>query len=230
MNQEEWAFAFSHAKHGHILWDGTAPDPKNPAHAYTTAWKFVNHAMYLGFFKPKNRILDLGCGNGRFGIPFSEMDVRYEGVDPVKPCIDFCRTTFRPFPHLQFHFADIYNEVFNKHGGVDPAHYRLPYDDRSFDDVICYSVFTHLQTLEVAKNYMAEVKRVLKPGGKLFCSWYRSPPNPSPDPYVGRTVYAESDILTMLQGFSCEYSYGGHTDVFYDQWALFCTRRLLRHL
>lgn len=224
MTKEQWAIIFAKAKHGHILWDGNAANPSNPVYAYTTAWDFVRHAQFLGFFKPKNRILDLGCGNGRFGIPFSEMDVFYEGIDPVKPCIDFCKEAFRDFSHLHFHFADIYNETFNQNGKIDPKNYRLPFDSYLFDDVICYSVFTHLQTVEVAAAYMREIKRVLKPGGKLFCTWYRSPPNAAPDPFVGRTVYREADIMSMLQGFHFQFTYGGHTDAFYDQWGLFCTR------
>ncbi len=224
MTKEQWMAIFAKAKHGHILWDGNAENPSSPIHAYNTAWSFVRHGEFLGMFRPNSHILDLGCGNGRFGIPFSEMDVTYEGVDPVRECIDFCREAFQDYPRLHFQFADVYNEVFNPSGTINPKNYQLPFDQHSFDDVICYSVFTHLQTVEVATAYMREIKRVIKPGGKLFCTWYRSPPNPQPDPYVGRTVYLESDIMSLLQGFTFQCTYGGHTDAYYDQWGLFCTK------
>lgn len=222
--KEKWCKVFSEAKHGHILWDGNATDPSNPQYAYDSAWDFVEQAQSLKFFQKDHRVLDLGCGNGRLAIPFSEMRVSYVGIDPVRESIAFCKKAFKNYTHLDFQFADIYNESFNPCGEISPDDYRIPFGNDHFDDVIAYSVFTHLQTLNVARNYMSEIKRTLKPGGKFFCSWYRSPPNPRPESFVGRTVYYESEIMTLLQGFTCELSYGGHTDQYYDQWGLFCTK------
>jgi SAM-dependent methyltransferase len=220
--KEEWAKIFSKACHGHILWNGNAPDPSNPIHAYDTAHNFVSHAIHLGFFNKGNHILDLGCGNGRFGICFSEMDVTYEGVEPMKECVDFCKEAFFDYPHLNFNHTPVNSPDYGLSGNVEPLNFKLNYPDSFFDDVICYSVFTHLQTLDVAKNYIKEIKRVLKPNGNLFITFYRSPPNKSADPYFGRTVFNEWDILTILNGFDCLFSYGGHTDKFYDQWGMFC--------
>lgn len=222
--KEYWSKVFAAAKHGHILWDGNDKDPTAPELAYVTAQQFIQHAKFLGFFKDKSRILDIGCGNGRFCIFFSEMNVTYDGIDPMLPCIDFCKQAFGGYPQLHFHFANIYNQDSNPKGIIQSIDYLFPFPDQSFDDVIAYSVFTHLERPEVAKHYMSEIKRVLRRNGKLFITCYRSPPNPKADPYVGRTVYLESDIMTMLNGFSFDYTYGGHTDQFYDQWGLFCTK------
>ena len=43
----------------------------------------------------------------------------------------------------------------------------LPYRDGSFDFVYAISIFTHLST-EQASAWMAEIKRVLRPGGLFF--------------------------------------------------------------
>lgn len=222
--KEEWAKVFAEAKHGHILWDGKAEDPYNPIHAYTSAFEFVDFAKSLGFFKEKDKILDLGCGNGRFAIPFSEMNVEYTGIDPMREQIDFCRLAFRDYAHLNFKHVDIKNEVFNPNGSVPPEEFQFPFPDNYLDDTICYSVFTHLQTLPIAQRYMSEVKRTLKPGGRLFVTWYRSPPDPIENNFVGRTVYHEWDIMTMMNGFSFQVTYGGHTGMFYDQWGMFCKK------
>lgn len=217
--KEEWIEKFSLAKAGHVCWDGNAKNPSDPSYAYESAYNFKKHACFLGFFKDNSKILDLGCGNGRMGIIFSEMNVQYYGIDPMLPCIQFCKNTFKEYPHLNFRHMDIWNECSNPTGKILPEKMKLPFPDGYFTDVIAYSVFTHLQTLEVAQNYISEIKRVLK--GNFFCSWYRSPPNKK-DSYVGRTVYQEKDIMNMMNGFNLLYTHGGHSDAFYDQWIMFC--------
>lgn len=223
-SKEEWTEIFRKAKHGHVLWDGNSDNPTDPALAYASAERFIGHAKYLGFFKDNNKVLDIGCGNGRFCIFLSEIKVTYHGLDPMAPCIEFCQEAFTGFPHLNFHFADIYNPHSNPTGKIQPIEYKFPFPDHHFDDIIAYSIFTHLETPEVAAHYMSEIKRMLKPKGNLFITWYRSPPNPDVDPYVGRTVYREADIMTMLNGFSFQFTHGGHTDNFYDQWVMFCKK------
>jgi ubiquinone/menaquinone biosynthesis C-methylase UbiE len=43
--------------------------------------------------------------------------------------------------------------------------YELPYDDASFDLVVCFSVFEHLREFE---RGLAQVARVLRPGGRFL--------------------------------------------------------------
>jgi SAM-dependent methyltransferase len=220
---KHWASVFARAKHGHILWDGNAENPFDPMLAHTTALDFVQFVENWGFFKKGNKILDLGCGNGRFATVFCKRDVQYTGIDPCKESIQFCQSVFGRYKQISFQFADVWNEIFNPTGSIDPSKYEIPFPNQHFDDVIVYSVFTHLQHVNVAQNYIKEVKRVLKPGGKLFCTWYRYPPTPlSQD--VARTVFAEHDIMNMMNGMEVLHTYGGHSDAFYDQWCLICAK------
>lgn len=229
-SQAEWVKIFSEAKHGHILWDGNAANPYDPKLAYEGAHRFVEQAAGFGFFQPGSRILDLGCGNCRFGIALSERDVFYEGIDPMQPCIEFCQFAYNGMERFHFQHANIFNAVSNPSGQILPENYVIPFANNQFDDLICYSVFTHLETVQVANHYMSEIKRVLKHNGRLFITCYRSPPDPVADPNINRTVYLESDIINMLYGFKIIHTYGGHTGAFYDQWALFCQRQLNRQL
>jgi SAM-dependent methyltransferase len=223
-SKSEWLELFSHAKDGHILWDGNAENPYDPIHAYNRSHQFVSHAESLGFFKSGDRVLDLGCGNGRFGIALSERHVLYEGIDPMLPCIDFCKFAFEGCSNLNFSHIDVCNDVSNPSGKVQPENFAIPFEANYFENVICYSIFTHLETLGVAQHYISEISRVLKPNGKLFITCYRSPPDPKPDININRTVYSESDIINMMNDFKFLHTYGGHSAMFYDQWAIFCQK------
>lgn len=45
----------------------------------------------------------------------------------------------------------------------------LPYDNNQFDFIYCISVFTHFN-IDLMKTWIAEVHRILKPGGKFLVS------------------------------------------------------------
>jgi SAM-dependent methyltransferase len=100
---------------------------------------------------PGCRLLDFGCGWGRFQRIWWK-DVGAEclfGCDIHEPAIALCRELGVPG-----HLDRLY------HWG------RLPYADASMDVVSAYSVFTHLS--EAAhRHWLAEIARVLRPGGIL---------------------------------------------------------------
>lgn len=227
LTKEEWVERFAEAKHGHVLWNGWAKDPYNPEHAYTSSHEFYKHARRHGFFKTGSSTLDLGCGNGRVPIALTEHAVKYVGIDPVQKSIEFCKTAFAEWPDFHFIHMDLKNESFNLEGTLDPGQLTLPFPSFCFDNVICYSVFTHLQDISVATRYIIEILRVLKSGGKLFTSWYRCPPNLL-DRFVGRTVFLERDIMNLLQDFYFNETQGGISTQYYDQWDLFCTKGKLK--
>ncbi len=100
----------------------------------------------------QSRILDFGCGWGRF-IRFFMKDVASENiygsdVDPL--AIDICKQSALPG---QF-------DVLERDG-------TLPYPDRFFDVMMAYSVFTHLPE-NVHLHWMKELARVSK-SGAIFC-------------------------------------------------------------
>ena len=124
---------------------------------------------------PTGSVLDIGCGSGRMArhfLDYIERPGRYVGMDIQKPFIEWCNE------HLggangafEFHHQDIYNGSYNPEGVTKASEYRFPFEDGSFDAVILYSVFTHLLP-EDAANYMREIARLLKPGGRCYSTWY----------------------------------------------------------
>lgn len=99
-----------------------------------------------------SNILDFGCGWGRILRIFLR-DAKWEniwGFDPWHVAIDVCKKT------------GIYSQLV-KTNLLPPVPVRSDY----FDVAYAYSVFSHLS--EAASNlWVAELARILKPGGMLF--------------------------------------------------------------
>lgn len=129
----------------------------------------------LGRLRPDEAVLDIGCGIGRMAVPlldYLEPSTRYEGFDVVPTGIDWCREEITArHPNFRFQLADVHNERYSPAERTDASAFRFPYDDESFDFAFATSVFTHMLPGEVA-NYLRESRRVLRPGGRLFATWY----------------------------------------------------------
>jgi SAM-dependent methyltransferase len=129
----------------------------------------------VGGLQATDDVLDVGCGVGRMAIPlveFLEPTSRYEGFDVVPWAVEWCRRTISSrYPNFSFRTSDLHNERYNPKGRVSAADYSFPYEDESFDFVISTSVFTHLRPSEI-RNYLRESARVLRPGGRLFGTWF----------------------------------------------------------
>ena len=102
----------------------------------------------------------------------------------------------------------------------------FPVPSGCVDVVLCSSLFTHIAPLIFAEYYVQEIKRLLRPQGWLYTTWFRSPPN-EPASDEARTVYREHDIIDMLRGFVWRHSEGGLTTGRIDQWRIVCQKLYL---
>ena len=95
------------------------------------------------------RVLDIGCGNGSLLAALSDRITSGTGVDASAGMIEQARRRFGSIANLSF--ANV----------ADPS---LPVDDRSIDVVISFMSFRYLDWDPI----MAEVRRVLRPGGRIL--------------------------------------------------------------
>jgi 2-polyprenyl-6-hydroxyphenyl methylase/3-demethylubiquinone-9 3-methyltransferase len=104
-------------------------------------------------------VLDLGCAGGFMAEALAARGADVTGIDPAANAIDAARA------HAHTTGLRIGYDV-----GVGEA---LPYDDRSFDAVVCVDVLEHVADLNMV---LSEVARTLRPGGLfLFDTINRNP-------------------------------------------------------
>jgi ubiquinone/menaquinone biosynthesis C-methylase UbiE len=107
----------------------------------------------------RGRLLNVGCGTGGFNVVAAEAGVQPVGVDADAEAIAICALKRE------------------RSGGafVRAAAERLPFPDRSFDVVYCFSAIEHVESVE---ETVAEMVRVARPGGLVYVhtpnawSWY----------------------------------------------------------
>jgi SAM-dependent methyltransferase len=137
--------------------------------------EFLRYYIELCGLRPDERMLDVGSGIGRKTLPlvnYLNEDGSYDGLELVKSGVDWCTEKYSSkYPNFRFHLIDVYNELYNTHGKYRAAEYRFPFDDEQFDFVVLNSVFTHMIAEEV-ENYLGEVARVLKTGGRCLISFF----------------------------------------------------------
>jgi 2-polyprenyl-6-hydroxyphenyl methylase/3-demethylubiquinone-9 3-methyltransferase len=93
-------------------------------------------------------VLDLGCAGGFMAEALDDRGAAVTGIDPAAEAVAAARA------HAERTGRSIRYDT-----GVGET---LPYADASFDAVVCVDVLEHVQDLD---QVLAEVTRVLKPGG-----------------------------------------------------------------
>jgi len=101
------------------------------------------------------KALEIGCGPGRLMRPMSWNFGEIHGVDVSDEMIKLAVQKLKSVPN-----------AFPVH--TDGTNLKR-YANETFDYVYSYAVFQHIPRREVVFSYLAEARRVLKPGGILRC-------------------------------------------------------------
>lgn len=103
--------------------------------------------------KAGDRVLDLGCGNGRLLEALKETAVDYLGVDSSPALISLARQNY---PDKQFVVSDLLNIQ------------EIP--DGQFDYIFCLAVLQHLPGVRRREQALLEMTKKLKPQGEIIIS------------------------------------------------------------
>ncbi len=102
----------------------------------------------------KDKVLDVGCGNGRLRVLFKNKQVEYVGVDVSRKLISLARRSKK---------FELENQKFLKADGAD-----LPFSENEFDAVFAVAVLHHIPSRSQRLLFLQEASRVLKEGGVLI--------------------------------------------------------------
>lgn len=111
--------------------------------------------LFDDYVIPGDRILDLGCGNGRFFKLLEDKDVNYIGVDFSEKLIEIAK---KKYPKVKFQVADALN---------------LPFPNNYFDRIYSIAVLHHIPSREFRTQFLKEARRILKPNGLLILTVWK---------------------------------------------------------
>lgn len=125
---------------------------------------------------PSSRVLDIGSGCGRVGLPFSIFlkDGKYYGVDVWKDGVDWCNTHIAPSnPNVEFHHMEAANNYYaDDYNPSVENEYTLGFiPEKGLDFAFAISVFTHL-TPKDSQDYLNELGRTLDDEGAAFLTCF----------------------------------------------------------
>ena len=131
------------------------------------------------------RILDAGCGSGPLSAALGAGGAVMTGFDSSPAMLELARRRLGPAADL--HLADLGKP--------------LPFADSSFDDVVASLVLHYLEDWSAP---LAELRRVLKPGGRLILSVNH--------PTVSVVTQPAEDYFAIRQ-YSEDYEFAGEPAV-----------------
>ncbi len=116
-------------------------------------WKGHYSLGMLDAAPKKGRLLDAGCGSGKYSIPLKMRGFNVVGMDVSLKALGMLKESSNS--------RDIDIDILA--GNI----FQLPFADDSFDIVWCYSVLQHLLSGE-RESAICEFRRILRTGGFLF--------------------------------------------------------------
>lgn len=124
---------------------------------------------------PDTRLLEIGSGIGRRAVPLIDRidgAGSYVGVEADPRMVRWCIEHITPRnPAFTFMPSGVRNSSYGRSDRLPPEQLVFPFPDRSFDVVVLWAVCTHMLP-EAIEQHLREVRRMLRPGGRMAASFF----------------------------------------------------------
>ncbi len=121
--------------------------------SHTRGWFWPELRFISDLVPDGERLLDIGCGNGRFLGMLEGKSVNYTGIDFSEGLIAVARKRYHDQAHTTFIVGDALS---------------LPFPDKSFDTVVSFAVLHHIPSRAYRVQFLREAARVAKPGSLVI--------------------------------------------------------------
>jgi SAM-dependent methyltransferase len=133
-------------------------DESLPAHV-TEHYLEKRTGYVLSASPPPARVLDVGCGTGALAARLAERGYEVVGLDPSAGMLEVMK---RRAPEVE---------------AVEGSATEMPFADDRFDLSLSVATMHHIADAEAVGEALAEMVRVVKPGGRILV-WDHNPRNP----------------------------------------------------
>lgn len=126
----------------------------------TRVWPWKVMESFFCYCQEDNKVLDIGCGNGRLYDGLKDKNVEYIGIDNSERLIEKAKNRFE-IQNLRFKFivADALN---------------LEFQNEGFNHVFMMAVLPHIPSKELQIRALENAYRVLKKNGYIFITCWNS--------------------------------------------------------
>lgn len=147
------------------FYNTTADDFDGSRQFFWKGWE--NLITHIGNFdQPK--ILDLGCGNGRFyqflKKKLPEKKLSYLGIDSNQDLLKFAKEKFENNNNFELQTHDIVSSLLNESDFIK---------DKNFDAIVSFGVFHHIPSFKLRLQLLNYLKTKLSKNGLIIISLWQ---------------------------------------------------------
>jgi SAM-dependent methyltransferase len=125
-------------------------------------WKIALNSLPINFWSEGKKVLDLGCGNGRFldfllqNVPVDSFE--YLGLDVSSNILKIAQEKFKSQPKFRFEEKDVILEI-NSVSGI-------------YDLVVAFGLTHHIPSETLREKWFGDLAKLVRPNGFLILTFW----------------------------------------------------------